>query len=589
MSTVGTTCPIDRKKVTIVSPDPVAMTLKVRVVDTIKEKIVPLKEFDDIRTIGFFTTNPMKQAVISGEVYKPESYPISEVTTLKDVILGAGGLTKYAFLDRAHVTRTLLDDGKKFSTQDYFISLRDLNADAAGFVLSDKDVITIYNIDELTVRSSVAINGEVYKPGSFKIDDNTTTLRDMILAAGGLTKFAFLDRARISRTLSVDGKKFITQEFFLPLQDINQDAAAFNLMDKDSITIYSIDELNVRPVATVNGEVYKPGSFNIDQNKTTVRDLILAAGGVTLKADQKIEIVRYSIKDGKRISTIIPENINHVMGDNSPKVVAYDEINLFSIPEWGNRRSIKLFGKVRYPGEYTIQKGEKLTDVLNRAGGFSDEAFLAGAVFTRTDIKKIQTDAINAQINELEHKATIIAATPKSSGTGAAAMGADTSSLMAMIGSLKEQTKTLDIPGRMTVRLDDDLGKLAQSPYNVSLKDGDALYIPGREDSVTIVGEVMNPSAVIHTTDDAQVYIDHAGGLKESADESNIFVIHANGEAEKVSKHFYTANAKVGVGDSIVVPIKLDAYPTMLFVKDISSVLYQFAIAVAALHTIGTL
>lgn len=494
MSTVGTTCAIDRKKVTIVSPDPVAMTLKVRVVDTLQEKTVPLKEFDDIRTIGFFTTNPIKQAVIIGEVYKPESYPISEATTLKDIIL----------------------------------------------------------------------------------------------AAGGLTKLAFLDRARISRTLSIDGKKFITQEFFLSLQDINKDAASFSLMDKDSITVYSIDELNVRPVATVNGEVYKAGSFNIDQNKTTVRDLILAAGGVTLKADQKIEIVRYSIKDGKRISTIIPENINHAMGVNSPKVVAYDEINLFSIPEWGNRRSIKLVGKVRYPGEYTIQKGEKLADVLIRAGGFTDEAFLTGAVFTRTDIKKIQTDAITAQINELEHKATIIAATPKSSTAGTVA-SSDSSSLMAMIGSLKEQAKTLDIPGRMTVRLEDDLVKLAQSPYNVSLKDGDALYIPEREDSVTIVGEVMNPSAVIHTTDKAKMYIDHAGGLKESADESNIFVIHANGEAEKVNKNFYTANATVGVGDSIVVPIKLDAYPTMLFVKDISSILYQFAITVAALHSIGSI
>jgi len=426
----------------------------------------------------------------------------------------------------------------------------------------------------------------VYKPATYPISE-VTTLNDLILAAGGLTKLAFLDRARISRTLSIDGNKFITQEFFLSLQDIDKDAASFNLIDKDNITIYSIDELNVRPIATVNGEVYKPGSFNIDQNKTTVRDLILAAGGMTLKADQKIEIVRYSIKDGKRVSTIIAEDINHAMGANSPKVVAYDEIKLFSIPEWGNKRSIKLFGKVRYPGEYTIQKGEKLVDVLIRAGGFSDEAFLAGSVFTRADIKKIQTDAINAQINELEHKATIIAATPKSSASGSVASN-ETASLMAMIGGLKEQAKTLDIPGRMTVQLEDDLVKLAQSPYNVSLKDGDALYIPEREDSVTIVGEVMNPSAVIHISNDAQSYIDRAGGLKESADESNIFVIHANGEAEKVSRHFYSVNANVGVGDSIVVPIKLDAYPTMLFVKDISSILYQFAITVAALHTIGT-
>lgn len=401
MSTVGTTCPIDRKKVTIVSPDPIAMTLKVRVVDTIKEKVVPLKEFDDIRTIGFFTTNPIKQAVIIGEVYKPASYPISEKTTLKDIILAAGGMTDKASAD-------------------------------------------------------------------------------------------------------------------------------------------------------------------------------------------KIEVVGYEVINNIRTRKVQNLTVAQAMSDSSPLLTNYDEVTVFKIPKWNERKAVKIMGKVKYPGEYVVGEGDRLSDVLIRAGGFSDEAFLTGAVFTRVDIKKIQTDAITAQINELEHKATIIAATPKSSTTGTVA-SSDSSSLMAMIGSLKEQAKTLDIPGRMTVHLDDDLVKLAQSPYNVTLKDGDALYIPEREDSVTIVGEVMNPSAVIHTTNDAQVYIDNAGGLKESADESNIFVIHANGEAEKVSKNFYTANAKVGLGDSIVVPIKLDAYPTMLFVKDISSILYQFAITVAALHTIGTL
>ncbi|MCX6075082.1 MAG: SLBB domain-containing protein [Campylobacterales bacterium] len=493
MSTVGTTCPIDRSKVTIVSPDPVAMTLKVRVVDTLQKKSVPLKEFDDIRTIGFFTTNPIKQATISGEVYKPATYPISEATTLKDIILAAGGLTKYTFLDRARITRTLSDDGKKFSTQDYFISVRDLDADAAGFGLTDKDVVTIYNIDELTIRSSVTVNGEVYKPGSFQIDENTTTLKDVILAAGNLTDKASQD---------------------------------------------------------------------------------------------KLEIIRYVVVDGIRTRQVQNMTVAQAMSDSSPLLTNYDEVTIFRIPKWNERKSVKIMGKVNYPGEYAVEDGDRLSDLIRRAGGFTESAYTKAAVFTREELKQRQQEGAKRQIKSLEDRMLFAASQPTQTGQNPA----DKMQTVNMITMLKEEVEKTVFAGRLSIRLDSDLQKFQGSNSDVVLKNGDALYIPEKDESVIVQGEVLNPNATIYNASfSIDDYIEKSGGIKEGADTSNIFVVHSNGDAEPRSRGFFSANAAAGPGDVVIVPMKINTVSGIQFAKDITAIIYQMAVSVAALHTIGSI
>ncbi|MDD5716248.1 MAG: SLBB domain-containing protein [Sulfuricurvum sp.] len=494
LTAVGTICPIDRTKVTIVSPDSEAMSMKVRVVDTTKETTLPLKEFDDIRTIGYFTTNPMKMATVDGEVYKGGTYPISEATTLKDMVMAAGGLTKYAFLDRARVTRTVSEEGIKFVTQDYFVSLKDLDNEAATFIIKDKDIVSIYNIDELSTRSSVTVNGEVYKPGSFKIDENKTTLKDILLAAGGMTDRASLD---------------------------------------------------------------------------------------------KIELIRYSIVKGERTRNVIEITSKEAMSDNSPRLMGYDEITVFKIPKWFERKTAKILGKVKYPGEYTIEEGDRLSDLIQRAGGFTDAAYLPAAVFTREELKKRQQEGAQRQIKEMEERILYSSAQPTQAGQ----VQSDKSQLFGMISTLKEEVLKTEFAGRLAINLQGDLTELSQSASNVLLKNGDALYVPEREDSVVVQGEVLNPNSVIyHAGFDIDEYIDKAGGMKESADSSNVFVVHANGEAQSAGKgFFFSSSTQVGPGDIIVVPMRISTISGIQMAKDVTSILYQLAVSVAALHTIGSI
>ncbi|WP_295043963.1 SLBB domain-containing protein [Sulfuricurvum sp.] len=398
MNTVGTTCPIDRKKVTIVSSDPVAMTLKVRVVDTIKEKVVPLKEFDDIRTIGFFTTNPIKQATISGEVYKPGTYPISEATTLKDIILAAGGMTDKASTD-------------------------------------------------------------------------------------------------------------------------------------------------------------------------------------------KIEIIRYKVVDNIRTRIVQNLTVAQAMSDFSPLLSNYDEVTVFKIPKWNERKVVKIMGKVKYPGEYAIEDGEHLSNLIQRAGGFTEGAYTKAAVFTREELKQRQQEGAKREIKSLEDRILFAASQPTQAGQNPA----DKMQAVNMIAMLKEEIEKTVFVGRLSIHLDTDLQKFQGNNSDVVLKNGDALYIPEKDESVFVQGEVLNPNATIYNASySIDDYIEKSGGIKESADTSNIFVVHSDGDAEPRSRGFFSANASVGPGDTVIVPIKINTFGGIQFAKDITAIIYQMAVSVAALHTIGS-
>ena len=158
-----------------------------------------------------------------------------------------------------------------------------------------------------------------------------------------------------------------------------------------------------------------------------------------------------------------------------------------------------------------------------------------------------------------------------------------------MIDSLSKEAQNLKPIGRITIHLDSNLTKFAKSSSNLTLKSGDKLFVPSFNDTVLVMGEVMNPTAIIYNSDDIANYLKKAGGLNDLADDSNIYVVHANGEAKKYKSGFFSATMSIKRGDVIVVPQKLVTTTGMQFTKDIAGILYQFAITAASLKTVGAL
>ena len=160
-----------------------------------------------------------------------------------------------------------------------------------------------------------------------------------------------------------------------------------------------------------------------------------------------------------------------------------------------------------------------------------------------------------------------------------------------MLDKISAEEQTLAPIGRIAIKLDSNLTKFDKSKSNIVLKDKDTLTVPSKNDTILIAGEVMSPTAIVYQSNDANYYIEKAGGLTQRADDSSIFVVHADGSAEKVQHGWFSGNSAhiIRRGDSIIVPQELMTTTGLQLTKDISSIFYQFALTIASMHVIGVL
>jgi protein involved in polysaccharide export with SLBB domain len=311
--------------------------------------------------------------------------------------------------------------------------------------------------------------------------------------------------------------------------------------------------------------------------------LIASAGGLTNKAYMdRAEVLRHEVKDGERVQSIHKVNLSKA---SEFIVKNYDEVTIYRIPKWHDRQEITLTGQVKFPGVYAFNDGDKLSDVLIRAGGFTNKAFLYGASFERESVKKIQQQALKDAMLRLKKKIAIMSTQSNEVGEGEI----DKAELTETLSVLTEQGSELTPLGRVTINLSNDIGVLLGSSSDIVLKDGDSLNIPTFNSTVMVIGEVMSSTAVIYDDDDdVMSYIVRVGGLTSVADGDHIYVVHANGESEKfVRGLFLSSQVSVRPGDVIVVPQLLVTTTGIQVAKDISSILYQFAVTAASLKTVG--
>ena len=444
--------------------------------------------------------------------------------------------------------------------------------------LSAFDEVQLYPNNNL---GEVTIDGSIINPKTIVLGQGMT-LKDLILAAGGLTEDVYYDHLRVTRVHNVDGKKFENQEMNLSLVDIlNNGESNIALQDKDQVYIYGIDEMSIREKVVLGGQVRKPGEFFIGQGMT-LKDLILAAGGYTDQAYlDSAEVIRYLVVNGQRTKEIISINLEI---DEDFVLNNYDEITIKKIPNWYDKKTVTLTGQLKFPGTYTINDGDRLSDIVVRAGGFTDNAFLYGASFNRVSVKEIQQQALDNAVLKLKKKITLLSTQPKKVGGGEVDQG----QLSETLAFLNEQGSGLTPLGRVTINLSSDINTFRGASHDIVLKDGDTLNVPTLNDTVMVIGEVMSPTAVIYDDDDVMSYIDLVGGLTPIGDDGQIYVVHANGIAERFEASlFLSSQVRVRPGDVIMVPQQLMIGSSMQMAQDISSLLYQFAITAASLKTVG--
>lgn len=517
---------------------------------------------------------------IYGNVYKNDSISISKNDTVgslfKRLIEFYG--TEKVFMSNSDMNYFLVKRVDKNTLEPKILSgnlASAINGDRSLDVkLQSEDKIFIFNQAMTQDIKYITVGGEVLRDGKFKYF-NGMKLIDALMVAG-TKKESDLTKIKVV-SLKLDNS------YDMKHYDLESANNVF-LNPYDEINITNFNANDVFQNVFIKGSVVNEGSY-LYQKDMTLGALIKLAGGLKQNANQEhFELVSYSVENGVRKHNVSILNFKEALKNDLP-LKAYDEVLIRQISQWNEPKTITLKGEVKFPGVYTIMPGEKLSSVIARAGGFTSEAFINGAVFTRTDIQKLQQEGFKKQLDDLESSMLYLSTQPDEAGKTNSSADA-----LQVLDSVRKRAAETVMLGRLSIQLDQDLEKFKDSTFDLVLKAGDSLTIPQIEQSISIMGEVLNSTAVtFENKNSLWDYIDKAGGLKNSADEDSIFVIKANGESKRVTSYFLFGSVapEIEMGDTIVVPYKINTFSGLKFAKDITSIIYQIAVSAAALKTVG--
>lgn len=333
---------------------------------------------------------------------------------------------------------------------------------------------------------------------------------------------------------------------------------------------------NSLQIVTVSGEVKVPGEYPLAEGAHS-EDLIFAAGGLKDSANlARAELTRFNALNGANVQHVDVSLTDDVTNSSTIALSSRDTLNVFAIPDWNVRRVVEIRGEVTFPGSYPVQRGEKLSDVIKRAGGLTPAAFTQGAVFVREQVRETQAIQVRKLIEQLR------------ADVASRALSAERASIspqdaVAMVRELEKQTTI----GRLVIDLPQIVRGAPEADLDV--EHGDILYIPRQNQVITVIGEVQHASSHRFQADKGlDYYVSQAGGLRKRADADRIYVIRADGSVyvPERSRWFNAASQQLAAGDTVIVPLDTEYRDNLGLWSQVTQILYQSAVALAAIASL---
>lgn len=461
-----------------------------------------------------------RRVEVNGAFKRTGIFELTEKEKLSDLITYVGGFTDQAFKAQLSLTR-ITDSEKKII--DISQSIYE------SFIPNNGDVIVANKIID-RYENRVSISGAVFRPGTYELTDGLL-LSGLIKKAQGVTENYFNNRGLIIRLQN----NLAPMTLSFNVDDILKENNDILLQREDQVIIQDIFSMREKRTVNILGEVQNPGQFDFLDNMT-LKDLIFKAGGFTEAASESfIELARRhnyaeSNLPGDELVKLFQFNIDRKLNiDNNGDTVhllPFDYIYVRKAPSYHPQRTVFISGEVRYPGGYSIgSKKERISDLINRAGGLMPEAFIKGAKMKRTNQQT--TEKLEAIKNNL----------PDS-----------------LLAKAEQQIQK----DQMELRLDDIL-KNPGSAYDYLLKEGDQVIIPEVSQEVRISGEVLNPIGLAYQGGKRlKYYINRSGGLNTSAKKSKIFVIYTDGTTRVTHCFLGRIYPQIEPGSHIIVPKKAE-------------------------------
>jgi len=467
-----------------------------------------------------------------------------------------------------------------------------------NLLLQPKDKVVIFN-ESNSLRNRYELNRlireRVEKIKVIRAQDNTSdnSLVNTDLFQSG---FAQLEQAKITQRTQLAGvvisgddapeepslvssevEKMLSQLFndrgLIKLSaEFNRQELLYPIIAKLKSQSRAGDEAKV---VAVNGQVRYEGIYPLAEN-ANVSDLIAAAGGLKEGAyTQRAELTRTVTNTDLSSITHINVNVEQAMklqtGANIG-LLPRDVLTVMKTPEWQETQTVEIRGEVKFPGIYSIRRGETLEQVLTRAGGFTDNAYLPSAVFVRDSIKKQEEIEIKKLADQLRRDI----ATRGISKDGTVVNYDDAQKMLTDLEHIKAV-------GRLVIDLPAISVGLQQA--DLQLENKDVLYVPAQKQIISVVGEVQHPSS--HRFKNGVTlnqYLEMAGGARKRADTDRIYVIKADGSVMMPHNSFwFSSEDNLAAGDTIVVPLDTEYKDNLTLWTQVTSIFYNSAVALAAI------
>jgi protein involved in polysaccharide export with SLBB domain len=537
------------------------MSLEIPEVDSDSEVTKKLEAFEihDGDRIRVFPIAPYNQDAVylEGHVIRPGRYSYRQGMRVSDVVTSYKDLLPEPAGQYAEIIRLNAPDFHP--TVESFDLADALTNPAQSPVLHAMDTLRIFSRFDFENPPTVSVWGDVRGPGTYRTSGQIHLI-DAVHLAGGIAPDAKVDDAQVFRYLP-DGKmKIFSVSLNLALE--GDPTANIWLQPRDRLLVHRSPDAIQPSSVYVQGDVGKPGRYPLSTNMT-VADLIHVGGGLKPSADtQAADLTHYAWAKqgeltGQHQSVMISEALAGDTTANMP-LSNGDVLTIRQLPNWNDLgASISVKGEVKHPGAYGIRPGEKLSSVLERAGGFGPQAYPYGAVLMRRDVREVELNARLEMVRRLKQEEANLKVLPE----------ADPEQKNAKLTAIAETETTLqqlqaNPPiGRVVVRIQSDLKTWRNTSADVPVRAGDVLLIPKKADYVVVNGQVYNPTAVSYKPGrSARWYLSQAGGTTQLADKKAVFVIRADGSvlSAKNNQSGWWSGDPLGAplrpGDSIVVP-----------------------------------
>ncbi len=511
--------------------------------------------------IRIFPIAPYNQdsVYIEGHVLRPGRYSYRAGMRLSDLISSYSDLLPEPAKHYAEIIR--LNPPDYAPSVESFDLASALSHPKTSPKLEPLDTVRIFSRFDFHYAPSVTVGGDVRNPGTY-LTSGVVRVRDAIYQAGGVAPDAYLDSAQLVRNME-DGK--------LKIMNINL-RQALNGDPLENVLLQSRDRILIQrnplkadpPSVYVEGQVERPGRFPLTA-ELRVSDLVGLAGGLKRSADrQTADLTTYNL-NGNNPSNARHNEINldaalRETGSQDPVLHDGDVLTIKEVQGWDHvGASIMIRGEVSHPGTYGISPGERLSSVLERAGGFTNQAYPYGAILERREVRNIQmnsyqdlVDRIRQSENELQTKmATVNDPDQKLS------MEAGYQQWQTTLQNLLQNPPI----GRVVIHISKETRHWAHSTDDVQLRAGDVLIIPTRPSYVMVQGQVYSPTAAsFHPGKSAKWYLLQSGGPTNLAEKKAIFVVRADGSV--IGSEGFSLwrgnplDATLYPGDTVVVPEK---------------------------------